>query len=347
KGQKQGKFFDKFFSEEMFSLCLPEKNSGYKLSKTRQGNEDSYSYAGAVVSTFLPSANALSSDKRRQFSRYLIYATHLHPSVRVDIEKSGKLPQKFMYFLDNPPVNKERKTLVLKNVSPGNYFAAVPEGYRIKTDPKDILNPVYARIAQLGGKPPADLKEQTIAYYDRAVEKKNYFDALLAITEYGLQTGENLAEKTSQIKGQIKDDPDCQKFIAGLATPEGEQQAILSLGSLDMIDRSRSPKSYLVDIFRANLLVKMAEQGMHDVKTSLEKDPVKAFVSVLEHNPFIAGVYHDLGNLLEQNYLHINAWDCYDMARKFYPQHPFMEEIKEKEDALSSQFPQFFSGDKI
>ena len=348
KGKKPGTYFDKFYSEEMFSLCIPEKNSGYKVNKTKQGSEDVYSYNGTIVSSFLPAAALLPADKRRQFSRYLIYATHLHPNIRMDIEKSGKIPQKLMVYLDNRPVSKERKTLVLKNLSAGNFSASVPDGYKAKLENDNPLSKVYARIEELGGKPAADLEERTLEYFQNAVDKKNYFDALLAITEYGLQTGENLSAKTTmQIKAELKNDPDCQKFFGGLNTPENEEQAKLCLGSLDMIDRSKSPKSYLVDIFRANLLIKMNEMGIHDPQTSQEKDPTKAFLSVLQNNPFIAGVYHDLGNWLERSYQHVFAWDCYDLARKFYPDHPFMQEIKEKEEALSSQFPQFISGDKI
>lgn len=347
KGKLPADVFDPFFSEEMFSMQLADKNSGYRLSKTKTGPVTSYKYKEAVVTSFTPNTAPLSGEKLRQFSRFLIYGTYLHPLIRVDIEKTGKCIQKLSCFLDNQPVLKERSTLSLKKVTPGEYSAAVPEGFVLDSDPRNPLSSVYARIKELGGKPPADLKQLTLDYYKKAVENKNYLDALLCLTEYGLQTGENLGEEMKEIRDQLKDDPDCQKLVAGLATPANEQQAMLYLGSLDMIDRSKSAKSYLIDVFRANIIINMSDHGMKDVKTSQESDPRKAFIKVLEQNPFIAGVYHDLGKYLESCYMQSYAWECYDLARKFYPKHPFMEEISEKEQDLAHSFPQFFSGDKL
>ncbi len=346
KGQKAALFFDRFYSEELFSLCLADKNSGYKIAKSKKALQDIYSYNNVQVASFTPDSSALSGDKRRQFSRFLIYSTHLHPTIRLDIEKQGRLPKALSCYLENPPVAKERVSLVLKKYSGGD-FVFKTDGLTETTDPKSPLVNIYARIKELGGAPPKDLKEQVIAYYKEALDKKNYLDAMLAVTEYGLQTGENLSQEMSDLKEFIKDDPECRKFIAGLQNPESEQEAVLELGSLDMVDRSKSAKSYLIDIFRANLLVNMRKNGIEEAKTSEESNPEKAFLKVLQHNPFIAGVYHDLGKLYEDSYMHTNAWDCYELARKFYPKHPFMEEVNEKEKELAEKYPQFISGDKI
>ncbi|MBX9690651.1 MAG: hypothetical protein K2X27_28305 [Candidatus Obscuribacterales bacterium] len=289
----------------------------------------------------------MSPEKERQLSLFLIYGTRLHPDIRLDIERSSRHPQKLFVYHENPPMNKEKITLTLKSMQNGDYNAIPPADYKAQPDSRGPLATVYKSIAEHGGKPPDDLKEQTLAYYKAAVEKKNYFDAVLAITEYGLQTGENIGAEMAAIKNGIAEDPDCQKFVAGVQSPQNEKAASIALGALDMIDRSKSPKSYLIDIFRANLLITMADNGLRDPKTSQESDPAKAFIKVLEQNPFIAGVYNDLGNYYESAYMHGLAWDSYELARRFYPRHPFLTAINEKEQELAKAFPQFIKGDKL
>lgn len=347
QGKRTHSLVANFFSEEQFELSLPGKSSDYNLQKSKDGAADIYKFNSVVVTSFTPGNQTIDGDKLRQFSRFLIYGTHLHPQIREDIERSGKLPQKLICYVDNHPVSEERTTFVLKKVTPGDFKALIPSGYTRTIDPRSPLSPIYPRIKELGGSPPADLQEQTLNYYQKALENKNYLDALLALSEYGLQTGENLKSEMLAIKDKIKDDSDCQKLISGLQAPENEKQAMISLGALDTIDRNKSSKSYLIDIFRANLIVAMNDHGINNLATKQDDDPGNTFVKALKHNPFIAGVYHDLGDYLESSYRQAYAWECYDLAHKFYPQHPFMKDIVEKEKELSDSFPQFFSGDKL
>lgn len=342
--------FDKFFNEAMFSIVLKGTgkesiSSGYVPVKSKAGAETQYFYGKELVCSVTPSATPMSNESTRQLSRWMITDMRIHPAIRLDIEKLGKVPQKLMYYLINDPVSRERVTYSLKKYTPGNSAAAIPAGYTKTYAADDPLSSVYPKIAELK-KPPENLRELTLERYKKSVEEKNYFDAMLTITEYGLQTGENLGAQMAGIKDQLTEDPECRKMVAGLGEPQNEKEATLSLGSLDMVDRSKSDKSYLIDIFRANLIINMYKNGASDVHTSLEKDPVKAFVSVLEHNPFIGGVYHDLGDFLEREYKQPYAWNCYDLARTFYPKHPFMDDINEKEKILLSKYPEFFQGDK-
>lgn len=336
-----------FFVEEKFALSMPDKASGCVFQKTKEGAADVYRVHSVVVCSFTPQTQTVPPEKLSQFSRFLIYCTQLHPHVREDIEKSGRLPQKLVTFLDSRPVSKERTTYILKNAAIGDYVAAVPAGYTRAMDPRNPLIPVYARIKELGGSPPADLKESVLKYYKRAVDNKNYIDALLALSEYGLQTGETLSSEMAAIKDEIKEDPDCRRLVSGLQTPENERQALAFLEGLDAIDRSKSSKSYLIDLFRANLMVTMNDRGYGNPTGKPEDDPAAMFVKVLLHNPFNAGVYHDLGNFLESTEMQPVAWECYDLAQKFYPRHPILKDIAEREQELLDSFPQFFLGDKI
>jgi len=347
KGKHANHILDDFFNEERYALTLPDRHSGYVLTKEKLGDADVYNFGKLIVTSVIPGSQSVSGDKLRQFSRFLIYATHLHPDIREDIEKMERLPDRFMCLLENHPISKERCTFTLKKVTPGDFAGQVPAGYTQARDPHSPLFSVYPCIKDRGGEPPADLRQQTIEYYKKAVEKKNYLDALLAVSEYGLQTGENLTNEMSAIKDQIKEDAECKKLIAGLRTPRTEQEAMLALGSLDSINRTHSSKSYLIDIFRANLIVAMNERGLANLATKQDADPSATFVKVLKINPFLAGVYHDLGEYLDQTDKHTYAWECYELAHKFYPKHPFMKDVMEREHELSESFPQFFYGDKL
>lgn len=347
KGKLSGQVFDPFFSEEMFSLQLPDKNSGYELNKAKGKDASTdYKYKDSVVCSFTPSASTLAPEKLKQFSRFLIYGANLHPEVRIDIEKASKVPQKLMYYFDNQPVGKKRVTLTLKKTSPGDYSFALPPGYTEKRDEKDPLSTVYARIKESGSKPPANLKEQVLADYKLALENKNYLDALLGLTEYNLQTGEVLSAEMSAAKNEISADSECKKLLNGLRTPKNEQQGVAALASLDSIDQSKFKKGYMIDLFRANVILSINGFGMHDLKTREPMDPTKAFVAVLEHNPYLTGVYTDLGKFLESCYQQHYAWRCYELACKFYPKHPFTEDINAREKQIVEFMPQFISGDQ-
>ena len=327
-----------FFNEERFALSLPDRNSGYSLEKSKDGDSDIYKFNSIVVTSFTPAQASITGEKLQQFSRFLIYGTRLHPDIRQDIEKSGKLPQKLMCFIDNHPISKERITYVLKNVSTGDYAPTIPPGYTRAFDPKSPLTPIYPRIQELGGAPPANLKEQTLVYYKTAVENKNYLDALLAISEYRLQTGENLRPEMAALKDKIKKERDCQKLITGLQMPENEKLAMLALGALDSIDRSKSPKSYLLDVFGANLIIAMNEHGINNLITKQDDDPGATFVKVLKLNPFLAGVYHDLGDYLESANMQSAAWECYDLTN-FLPEASIHERHRRTKARTSRLFP--------
>lgn len=68
-------------------------------------------------------------------------------------------------------------------------------------------------------------------------------------------------------------------------------------------------------------------------------------VSILDcadGDPFLTGVYHDLGRFLERSFQHPLAWECYDLARKLYPNHPLLKDVAEEESALEKAEPQYF-----
>jgi hypothetical protein len=336
-----------FFAEALYALSPIGRNTEGRLEKLKEGTTDTYKFNSVVVTRFTPCPEAVSPDKMRQFSRFLIYGTHLHPAVREDMEKSGKLPQKLNCYLDNRPVLQERSSLSLKKLTPGDYAPALPSGYSRTIEARNPLAPVYARIKELKETLPAELLASTLEHYKNAVGNKNYFDALLALSEYGLETGQDLSKEMKEIREAIKSDPDCVRLIAGVQSFENEKQALGALAALDGIDRSRSSKSYLVDIYRANLIIAMKEHGVSDPSGKSEEDPVSLFVKVLRQNPFIVSAYHDLGEYFESTSQQSYAWECYDLARRFYPRHPFLKDIAEREQELYDSFPQFFLGDKL
>lgn len=338
--------FDKFFSETMMSMQLVGKGSAYKLEKAVLNGEAVYKYAGKTVAS-VKLAGPLSAESRRQLSLYLIWETPLHPVIRQDILKSGKAFQLLKSSLENPPVYNQKLALSLLKTESSEYKISIDQGFKELASASDPLSEVRTRIKELGGLVPADLKARTIAYAEAAREKKNYLDALLALTEYGLQTGENLTDELRNMKSELEADQDCQLFMAALKAPQSEEEANLALGSLDMIERNKHEKSYLLDIFRANLIIDLQRNGSAEIKTAGQADPEKSFLAVLKVNPFITGVYSDLGSYYESKYMQRYAWSCYDLARQFYPQHAMMLEVNEKEKKLAETCPEFFQGDKL
>ena len=69
---------------------------------------------------------------------------------------------------------------------------------------------------------------------------------------------------------------------------------------------------------------------------------VDLFVGALEVNPYIAGVYKDLGDIHYRQYDMYTAWQCWDAARDLAPSHFMLGDIQKLEQHLETEYPEFF-----
>lgn len=335
--------FDKFYSEAMLGVSNPSYSSNYKAALRKLADRDIYEYNGQTVTAVKDSTTALSGEQALQFNRFLANTTMIHPAIRRQLGSRGKVPQELSWYVENTPLSKNRVTLKLIKYSPDNYKISLADLSEESSNSR-LLSPLYLKLKERGYKRPADSQETSVSKFKQFVQKKNYLDALLTLTEYGLETGEHQIYLLQSISKQMQADADSQKLAKGCRAPENEEEARASLAALDSIDRKKYEKAYLIDIFRANLIKDLAAHGAQKINTTGEKKPELAFVSALKVNPFITGAYYDLGDYLRTLFKHSEAWECFKIARKLKPGHPFQKTLDETEEKLVRDNPAFFTG---
>lgn len=335
---------DRFYSEAELGVVYPKSNSGYKLTKRTDQGVDSYLYSGGTVTEFKGSRSNLTAEQARQFSRFLIYDTSIHPLIRSDIALAGKVPDELKWVSFGAPQKERiRTSLKLQKFAEDKFEFELPEQSKLVVPPEDPLTPVFERLKQSGNRPSANLRSDAIQHVARYLQQHNYLDAYLTISEYSLQTGD--LDPIAKFEN-LEPDADMKLFIEGMATPESKDVAIKALSALDKIDRTKHEKSYLLDLFRANLILRLVRSDA-SFDTPYERNPKKAFLKVLEINPYLSGAYHDLGDYFRSTWDQPYAWECYDQARKFYPNHFLLKQVSAAEKALQKNVPQFFEGDSV
>ncbi len=335
--------FDKFYSEAMLGVNNPKFSSNYKAALRKLTDRDIYEYNGQTVTTVKDSSAGLSGQQALQFNRYLANTTMIHPTIRRQLSSRGKVPQELSWYIENAPVGRTRVTLKLLKYSPDSYKMNLSDLSEAPSN-SPLLSPLYVKLKEAGYKRPVNSQEMSVNKFKQFVQKKSYLDALLTLSEYGMETGEHQIYLLQSISKQMQSDADSQKLAKGCRAPENEEEARASLAALDSIDRKKYEKSYLLDIFRANLIKDLAAHGAEKINTSGERKPELAFVSALKVNPFITGAYYDLGEYLRTLFKHTEAWECFKIARKLKPGHPFQKNLDETEEKLIRENPEFFTG---
>ena len=74
-------------------------------------------------------------------------------------------------------------------------------------------------------------------------------------------------------------------------------------------------------------------------------DPYKAisyFYNALSKDPYITGVWHDLGKIYANKYQYNEAWKCFGIMLNINPTHPMAHEILEKKKYLRTNYADYF-----
>ena len=99
-------------------------------------------------------------------------------------------------------------------------------------------------------------------------------------------------------------DAKVKAFIGSLA-PQNAEAAKADIATVTRLAPVADPKAYVLGIFRAN-----AETSLGNREAAAD-----VFTAALKENPFITGVWKDLGDALDTGYDAVDTWRCYELAR--------------------------------
>lgn len=325
----------------LFGLVPPTDKSFALLKRSTQGTTTTYTYKGKPLSSYKLSSQKLSPSMVPILSQYYMYSLNLHPTVRLGLVKSGYYAGDLSYTLENPPVLEEKEAHKLLKVESISADCTTGSAHRV-IRPENPLKAVLERSQQLGGKPSANFREDSMVFCTRALQEKRLVDAMLGAFEYVIQTGESLPGIVDSVKKQLKDDKNAQKLKRAMGSPSSVAEAKTYLADLNSLNLKGSKVAYLLDLFRANLSSYIQTENPKEPV----QDPQKLFLKVLTVNPFLTGAYKDLGIYFFNRYKMVEAWECWDTARSFYPRQPMLSTVTEIEERLQIEVPEFFNGDK-
>lgn len=279
------------------------------------------------------------SDETGMFSKFLIYDNSLHPLVRRKIAGTRQIPDVIRSQLKNTGATDEF-VLILDDVKTrADQGFQVPKKYPISKRRPGMISSAESLAQVLRSTEPGkkQIKKYEKAWFlekiNQAKAKNNFLDAALLVLEYGLQTGDqkSTTEEMQRLAEYQKEDRELDRFFRSLGI-SGKEQAARAIEELQKINRKNLSRAHVIDIMIA---------GQQSV-LGQNVEAQKRMIGALKVNPYIAGVYKDLGDLYYTEFDMVSAWVCWDFARKQAPGHFMLVPIFDFETELLKDFSDFF-----
>ncbi len=268
------------------------------------------------------------TSEAESLDKFLSLDKMLHPLVRRKVVSSMKIPKKITYRYYAGP-EPTQVTLELSGSGPRAALdSIVPPEYKRVFDERNPLKNILPHVFNDKSPIPRRSKEWYTAAISDARKKSQPLETLLLATEYLLETGDvkTGVDMMKQINADKPSDKDFHSYLSGQRfTDEATAQQNLDL--LGSIDRSVLQHAYIIDI-----MIATGRRKLNDTAGA-----IKLLIGVLEKNPYIAGVYNDLGDIFYSSYDKATAWSCWDAARQLAPNHPMLTPIIELESGLVSK----------
>jgi hypothetical protein len=316
--------FDQTQLEVLFSM--KKGDPGEPIEMKESGATLSFSVGGTEITTFTPDARALPEVLRQTLGRFLVYCCSLHPDVRRRIGERGHIPASLEYrYRDTPSIFDV--DLQLRTARSSANAISVPSGFTPQADDRPLS--VLLRRVSVSD----EAKKSDDDYLQEAKsfrESGHAVDALLTLFEMVLATGVQPVDEIRQVATENREDEQLQTLLTAMRVAGEDPQKALDLNV--SIDRDGLQKRHVLKIFQANYQTSL---GNGDQAVGL-------FLDALKVNPYIAGVYKDLGDIYYRQYDMHTAWQCWDAARRVAPNHPMLGDIQNLEQHLQAAYPEFF-----
>jgi hypothetical protein len=312
-------------------LSIQEKASSPLQAKTDNADEVFWDGPKEMFRRSLQST-PVSADDARMFAKVFRYMVGGHPQILEALAKSNAIPSQLrmtsyaVFGLTTHSITV--KSVVASENAPLDLPALAPRKASPLSDPIDqVLDRVAAfEAAELNVARQRNLDERA-----DALKEGRMLEAFLASIEWALMTGDALPAFTNEQRAQLQSDVATKKVNTALAA-RSKEDFTEAIKIFEEARGAAGKKAYILKIFEAN---NRATLG----------DPVaaqKLFVEVLAANPYIAGVYKDLGDLLFRSFDTPRAWRSWDIGRRIAPKFANFGPLNQYENSLAANYPDFF-----
>jgi tetratricopeptide (TPR) repeat protein len=317
------------FSEHIFSMEIPKTNT--TLEETRQQGNISFSADGKVLMEVSEKGSIVTGDELGRYIRFLRYTYGGHPAIIRKLIQNGKIPEKMVTNLYN--VSTDTITLTLESIRSAPDAPCSLAGYTEK--PVSFFDKKLAgTMFRMKNEPVAIFRERSEAILNNAstaYEKRLFLPCMLSYLEYNLQTGGQLPDSFRSRQAILQSDPAVTEFLT-IWNPQNKEDAEKSLPRLEKLREKAGDKDHILMIFEANIRTSLGRSG----------EDAALFLRVLDRNPYICGVYKDLGAIYYNQYETQKAWQLWDLGRRLVPDFINFKPIIEFEQHLVQKYPEFF-----
>lgn len=330
---------EEFAAETSLGIQIPSNEGGAvpptEVETVVQDDTIEFRHLGKVWVEMEPSDHEIPARCQHSWRLFLTHCCHLHPAIRERILLQPCFPRRITYRVQNAP--RETETVLrLEEVSEQEPRRELPTTYRFGG---------FASTADALARCLESLKTRKLSTpseaYQRAEGLVRYFsqegravDGLLSAFEFEWHTGASDEQKQrlmSIVGSVINEDFDATRILksCGANTPDACRAAV---AYFDSLDKSLLRKGYLLDVFAANNLENAGET----------QEAEQRYLKVLSVNPELAGVWCDLGQNYHQSYRHMEAWHCFEAARRIAPRYSLLKVVDSLEACLLRDFAKYF-----
>jgi hypothetical protein len=341
----------RFWLESDVGLAGGAKPLGISQEPTRDGAVR-FRLDHEEVALFAPASQAVPPELRQSFARFLRLRLPIHPDILTAIALDGRLPQRLVLV---GLAQGERRTigLVLKSAEPFEMDYPLPvtleprplAGQAADTEATSLRGLMPTMLDAVSGRhgPPRPLADYRRAA-DAALKQKQGFAAMLLLSEAALQYGAaagdcdtglgwaTQCQRTNEINSVLDQDPRTALFYrAQTVTPKDPAAAAAAWQDLKHDDVS---DGFVVDAFLADRLSAAGHR----------QEAMGAFALALAGNPYLTGVYKEMGDHFLRASRTDLAWICYDLGRSLPGRQAddALSAVDALEDKLAAAYPAFF-----
>ncbi|MDH4262328.1 MAG: hypothetical protein OEV78_04710 [Spirochaetia bacterium] len=274
----------------------------------------------------------ISKEDMNIFSKFMRYRVGGHPDILSKINEASTVPD---WFSNNSTtdgrhfIKTNYKLVSLKNLSDVSYSL---DGYKPGTIKfsGDFLGFIKSSTREF-----AKDSEQKISTIEteikESINQKKYFEAILGCMEIGLYSSRF---DNAVCKENLKVFQTDEKVLVFLSNLNSDEKNMLNVSyqKLKELEPASFKKTYILWVFEANLKARSGET----------QEAFDLYYKALKKNPYLTGVYKDMGEIFYSNYNMDMAWFCWDTGRKIFKDHSMLKEIDKLEEDMVKKYPDFF-----
>lgn len=320
--------------------------------KTAEGTAR-FRFDGKEVALFAPAWQAVPAELRQSFARFLRLRLPIHPDILAAVVLDGRLPQRLV--LVGVEGGEQRPLgLVLKTATqleddyplPASFAPRPLAGQSADEEAlslRGLLPVMLQAVAGRSGGGPRPLADYRHGVA-QALERKEGFAAMLLLAEAALQYGTaagacepgrgwgSACHSAEDLGRAYASDPRVALFYKAQTAQPKDPAAAAAMW--EGLKRDDIANGYVVDAFLADRLSASGHR----------QDAMGAFSRALAGDPYLTGVYKELGDHFLRASRTDLAWTCYDLGRALPGRdaNDPLAAVDTLEQGLVSAYPEFF-----